>query len=561
MTDEAVSARAPTPLSPLEVINSYPPHRGTLGSLIASRARMAPQREFLVFGDERTTYGEFLVRVDATAAVLDARGVRHGDRIAVVSHNHPSTAAVLFALARLGAIMVPVNPDFATEEARYVLQHAGVSGVVCSPDALALVRAACDEFISAPWLLLNEAGDAAVPVLQDETMAQRLAAQGIAEQGIAEHKGVALEDTGSPDDICLLIYTSGTTGFPKGVMHSQHNAVLAGEGFVARMHLQPRDRLLVVLPMFHLNAIFYSLAGAVAAGATLILTPRFSASGFWRTVMDTRATEVNTIAAITTILMKRPRSEFVPGHTLKKLYGAPLTKETIDLFRDEFGVPHLIEGYGMSEIPGALSNPWDGARKAGSMGVPSRHPDPAVKLAEMRVVDEAGIDTPAEAIGEMLCRSPMVMKGYYRDPAQTAEAFRDGWFLTGDLARRDAQGYHWFVARKKDIIRKRGENISGAELDRIIGEHPAVLEAAAIGVPAELGEEDILVALVKRPGLDVSAEDIAAWCQSRLAAIKSPRYVVFVESLPHTPTHRVAKFRMREDTSLLGMAVDLQQRG
>jgi crotonobetaine/carnitine-CoA ligase len=149
------------------------------------------------------------------------------------------------------------------------------------------------------------------------------------------------------------------------------------------------------------------------------------------------------------------------------------------------------------------------------------------------------------------------MKGYYRDPEATQAAFRDGWFLTGDLVRRDADGYFWFVARKKDIIRRRGENISGAELDRVIGEHPAVAEAAAIAVPSPLGEDDILVAVVARPGMQATAQEIADWCRARLAAHKVPRYVAFVSELPHTPTPRVAKFKLKGDKTLVERAVDL----
>jgi crotonobetaine/carnitine-CoA ligase len=340
-------------------------------------------------------------------------------------------------------------------------------------------------------------------------------------------------------------------------MHSQQNFVLAGEGFVERMHLQPEERILCILPMFHVNAIFYSLAGALAAGATIILLPRFSASAFWQTVADTGATEVNTIAAVSNILMRRSRSEYVPGHKLRKIYGGPFNEEVYRVFADEFGVPGLIEGYGMTEIPGALNNPFDGRRKIGSMGKPSRHPDRSLKFTEMKVVDDEGRELPDGEVGELVVRTPMVMKGYYRDPEQTKAAFRDGWFLTGDLGRRDAEGYFWFVARKKDIIRKRGENISGAELDRVVATHPDVLEAAAIPVPSELGEDDILVAVIPRPGTSPSAESIAQWCRERLAAIKVPRYIAIVDSLPHTPTHRVAKFRMRDDPTLKARAVDL----
>jgi len=276
-------------------------------------------------------------------------------------------------------------------------------------------------------------------------------------------------------------------------------------------------------------------------------------------VKETGATEVNTIAAASSILMRRPSSEYVAGHRLQKMYGAPFDEETFRVFQQEFHVPTLIEGYGMSEILGALSNPFPGPHKVRSMGRPSRHPDPSVSLAELRIADDAGQFLPAGQVGELVVRTPIVMQGYFKDEAQTRAAFRDGWFLTGDLAYVDEDNYFWFVARKKDIIRKRGENISGAELDRVIGNHPAVLEAAAIPVPSELGEDEILVAVMVRPGMHVEAEEIAQWCRERLSAIKVPRYVVFVDSLPHTPTHRVAKFKLREDTSLRAAALDLSQ--
>jgi crotonobetaine/carnitine-CoA ligase len=285
--------------------------------------------------------------------------------------------------------------------------------------------------------------------------------------------------------------------------------------------------------------------------------PRFSANGFWRDVARTRATEVNTIAAVSNILMRRPRSEFVPGHSLRKVYGAPFSAETYEVFAREFGVPTLIEGYGMSEIPGALNNPFDGPHKIGSMGKPSLHPDPRVQLAQLKIVDEEGHELPDGQTGELVVKTPLVMLGYYRDSDQTRAAIRDGWFLTGDLAWRDGDGYFWFVARKKDIIRKRGENISGAELDRVVESHPDVLQAAAIPVPDELGEDEVLMAVALRPGAMLSAQAVADWCRERLTAIKVPRYVVLVDALPQTPTHRVAKYKLRGDQSLIARATDL----
>ena len=553
-------------LEPAQVLARYPAHRWTLGSLLASRAGSAGQREFLVFGERSWTYSQTLLEVDRSAAMLQARGIGAGQRVGVMSLNHPSTVFVFFALARLGAVMVPVNPEFRAEEARYVLSHAEVSGVVCSPTALETVRGALAPTPLRPWLMLNEPpeGDdaasrdaAAAPELFDAAV-QRANAGAPAAQPLGSAAPAATEQADAP---CVFIYTSGTTGFPKGVMHSQRNVVLAGEGFVQRMYLQPDDRLMCILPMFHINALFYSLAGALAAGAALVLISRFSASRFWVDVARFRATEVNTMAAVSTILMRRPRDEFVPGHALRKIYGAPFTAEIYRVFNEEFGVPSLIEGYGMSEIPGALNNPFLGPHKIGSMGQPSRHPDPALRLAELRVVDDAGAELPDGQTGELVVKTPMLMKGYYRDPQQTEAAFRDGWFLTGDLAWRDNDGYFWFVARKKDIIRRRGENISGAELDRIVELHPDVVQAAAIPVPNELGDDEILVAAILKPGAALSEQGLADWVRERLAAAKMPRYVVFVDALPQTPTHRVAKFKMRADKTLQLRAVDLTAAG
>ena len=542
-------------IAPLDVLARFAPHGYALTGLLETRAQQLPDKELIVFAGASISYAEVLRETLATAQALAARGVGRGDRVGVISPNHPSTVYTFFALARLGAIMVPVNPSYGVAEVRYVFTHAGVCGVVAAPEALAVAREACKDLVPAPWFALNQPAPATqsvtdLPLLLD-------AAAGEPADIARNTAGLAATPAGLPAGTCILIYTSGTTGFPKGVMHAQKNVVMAGEGFVQRMFIQPDERILCVLPMFHINAIFYSLSGALVAGATLILEPRFSASTFWQVAHATRATEVNTIAAAAGILMRRPRDEYRPGHCLRKMFGAPFDDETYRVFRDEFNLPHVIEGFGMSEIPGVLNNPFDGERRIRSMGKPSRHPDPAIKLTEVKITDDEGNTVPAGVTGELNVKTPILMQGYYKDQAQTRAAFRDGWFLTGDLAWYDEDGYYWFVARKKDIIRKRGENISGAELDRVIGNHPAVLEAAALPVPSDLGEDDILIAVLLREGKQATAQDIADWCRAHLTPVKVPRYVVFVDSLPHTPTHRVEKFKMRKDATLLARAVDL----
>jgi crotonobetaine/carnitine-CoA ligase len=365
-------------------------------------------------------------------------------------------------------------------------------------------------------------------------------------------------DDGRADDPVIIIFTSGSTGFPKAVLHSQRNFITAGEAFVARIALQETDRLMIVLPMYHINAMFYQVAGTLAAGASMAIVPRFSASGFWETAVAAGATEANIIEAIGAILIERPRSEFRPEHRIRAVYG--VRPRFVETFNREFHIPVCVGGYGMSEIPGVISTPLDRPNAPGSMGVLSVHPDPKRAWVACRIVDEDGKELGDDETGELQVKTPIIMKGYFRDPEQTKAAFVDGWFKTGDLVRRDANGFYTFVSRKNDIIRRRGENISAAEIDRVVLEHPAVKEVAAVAVPAELGEDEILAVVVAHADTTVTAEDIADWCGERLAAMKVPRYVAFVDRLPYTPTMKIDRKTLRQDASLLGRAVDLGER-
>jgi crotonobetaine/carnitine-CoA ligase len=531
----------PAVKQPLEVLRLYPGHDYTLNGAFESRMRADPDRAFLVHEGKSWSWGEFHAASLRAARLLAARGVTKGDRVGILARNSDAHVLLLFACARIGAIMVPSNPEFGVQEAGYVLKHAAVSGVVCSEETLPVVREACAGLAPAPWLMLIGTAREGVPDFREE---------------IGRAPAAALPPPAGPDDACLIIYTSGTTGFPKGAMHSQRNFITAGEANVARLWLQPEDRLMVVLPMFHVNALFYSLAGAVAAGCTMVLMPRFSASEFWSAAVEHGVTQVNIIEAIGRILARRPRSEFRPDHRITRVYGA--RADFVKVFAEEFNVPVMLGGFGMTEIPGVFCNPIEGPIKHGTMGPPGRHPDPGRPWAQCRVVDDDGNEVGPDAVGELWVKHPIAMLGYFRDTEQTSAAFRDGWFMTGDLVKRDADGYYHFVTRKKDIIRRRGENIAGAEIDRVVQEHPGVHEVAAVPVPSELGEDEILVAIVPKPGVTLAAREIAQWCGERLSPMKVPRFVLFADRLPHTPTHKVAKHLLKADRTLRERAIDLQ---
>ena len=562
-------------LSPGEVLALYPPHADTIPTLLASRASVVPEKMALEFESRHWTYAALEEVSTLLAQAAAQRGVNKGDRIAVISANTDLSVIVFLAAAKLGALFVPLNPAATDEDLHYMLSHSGASVVVCQPELVERVRTVVERIdeaansASAKTASTSEEARAAAGCVARVTRVIDMNELGLTSADtssmcenvrrlVARRDEVPLPEVG-PGDAVIVIYTSGTTGFPKGVVHTQSNYVLAGEAFVARLHLQPSERCLALLPFYHINALFYSLGGALAAGGTLVTARAFSASRFWKLAADTRATQFNFLAAVGTILTKRARSEYDATHQLRKMYGAPMTEEMLRVFNGEFNVPWMIEGYGMTEIPGAACNPFLGPQKFGSIGVAAVHPRYGADFSQLRVVDDAGQDVAVGEIGELVVKTPIAFREYLNDPEQTAAAFRDGWFLTGDLARKDADGYFYFVARKKDIIRRRGENISGAELDRVVGEHPGVLEAAAIAVPSELGEDDILIAVVPKPSVQVSVEEIIDWCAKHLAPMKVPRYVLFLDSLPHTPSHRVAKHRLKAQPDLMTRAVDTQR--
>jgi len=527
--------------TPLDVLNTFRPHNGTLHDAFASRAAIKGDAPFIIQEHRTWSWSAFADDYQKLAQALHLKGVTHGMRVAVMGRNDAAHVLTLFALSYLGAIMVPVNPDFGEREAQYVFKHADVSGIIAESAAMPVVAAALRSFERQPWTLRIDA-----PLDEADSLSALIAASCAPQQPA---QGLAT-------DTCIIIYTSGTTGFPKGVMHSQFNLVTAGEANVERLHLQPDDRMLIILPFFHVNAVFYSLSGVLASGACMILISRFSASSFWQIAADHRATVVNIIEAIGSILCARDRSEYRPDHQLRAVYG--VRKGAAPTFRSTFGIQKLFSGFGMTEIPGVTCNPWEGLDKPGSMGLPGQHPDPTRTWATLRIVDDEGIDVATDIVGELWVKTPIVMQGYFRDPEQTRLAFHDGWLKTGDLVRCDADGYYHHLSRKKDIIRRRGENIAAAELEMVIAEIPGIYQVAAIGVPSELGEDDILIAAVKKPAALISEQEIVDYCRQRLTAVKVPRFVSFLDALPLTPTHKVLKTALRADPQVCARAVDFQ---
>jgi carnitine-CoA ligase len=335
------------------------------------------------------------------------------------------------------------------------------------------------------------------------------------------------------DDPAVLIPTSGTTGRSKLVTQTQRAYAMAGEGFPWWLGLTGEDRLMTSLPLFHINAPAYSVLGSVAARASLVLLPRFSASGFIDSARRHGATQFNAIGAMLEMLMRQPERPDDADNPLRLAYAGPTPPEQRHLeFERRFGV-ELTSGYAMSETP--YGTVWArGTRPYGTLGSPRQHPT----LGE---VNEARVNSD----GELELRNPAVMKGYWRMPEETEAVLApDGWLKTGDLVTANPDGTYTMVGRKKEVIRRRGENVAPAEIEEALASHPDVLEAAVIGVPSELSEEDIKAFVVLREGARADFDELRDWASRRLTPFKVPSQYEAIDELPHTPTGRVAKHRL-----------------
>jgi len=492
-------------------------------------AATVPEETFLISGRNRVTYGELNRRVDRAASAWTALGVRKGDRVAFMLENRAEFLEAWLGLAKVGGILAAVNTRWQAEEVGHFLE-------LIEPRLALVGESFRDVFrrgaggIGSLEQTLTLGADAWFPDFLR-----------LMDSASAEPPAIDL----ASDDLISLISTSGTTGRPKAVMQTHGNYLLTGEGYAHWLELRRGERLYLCLPLFHINSQAYTVMGAIAARAAIVLVERFSASRFWPDMVEHGINVFNYIGSMLAVLMKRDPSPEERRHSVRATYGGPALPGPVrDEMEMRFGLT-ILSGIGMSETTFGLIESLHGERRPGSLGKARQHPDPRI-VNEARVVDDRGRDLPAGKTGELIFRSPVMMKGYYRDPEQTATTVRDGWLYTGDLVRTDEEGFFYFVDRKKDIIRVRGENVASAEVEQVLGQHPGVQEAAVVGVASELTDEDVAAFVVPRPNTELDVESIVAWCQDRLAGFKVPRHVWLLDALPKTETQRPEKPRLRQ---------------
>lgn len=492
----------------------------TVGRLLSRAAGARPDDPYLLFGDDSYSLATTARRASAVAAGLRAMGIHRGDRVVVLIGNDPSFLFTFFGLATVGAILVPVNPSATGPETMAALGAAAPALIVCEPGRLHATRAAAEEAgVPAP-----------VTVASD----------------LEGHPDSSTPDDVEADDVAVMFLTSGTTGAPKLVMQTHRALVLAAEGFPYWLGLGSTDRLLTALPLWHINALAYSALGSLAAGASFVVLPKFSASAFWSQTRVYGATQFNVVGAMLEILARRsPSGDDANPARLCYTALAPATRERHVELERRFDL-QIVAGYGLSECPYGTIWPLEGPRPYGSMGRLKQHPTRG-EISGARVVDGDGQEVSVGATGELLLRNPAVMRGYFDSQAETDAALSDGWLHTGDLVRLAGDGNYYFVARKKEVIRRRGENIAPGEIEAALEAHPDVAEAVVIAVASDLGEDDIKAFLLAAPAAAPALDELRRWAASRVASFKLPRYMELVEELPRTPTGRVARRELPRD--------------
>jgi crotonobetaine/carnitine-CoA ligase len=516
-----------------------PAYSGTIPRLLTAAAERDPHGTWLRTDAESLTFSGAVARVAGLARSLAAAGIGRGDLVVVTTRNTPAYLMCWLALAALGAVMVPVNPRGTAAELAGLLRQTTPRALISDATLAALAAPAVAGAGSA---VLAASAAPSGPIVLD--LAELDAP---APAGLAGAEADLLAAGVQPDDLAVLIPTSGTTGRSKLVMQTHRAYAMAGEGFPYWMELTADDRLMTSLPLFHINAPAYSVLGSLACGAGLVLLERFSASTFIDSARRHGATEFNAIGAMLEILMRQPPRADDAGSPLRLCYTGPAPERgRQEEIERRFGL-RIVVGYAMSESPYGLIWPR-GTRPFGTLGAVRQHPYLGV-VNEARVVSAGGTEAGPGETGELLLRNPAVTPGYWGMPEETAAAIAGGWLHTGDLVTPGADGTYTFVARQKEVLRRRGENLSPLEVEEVLAEHPSVLECAVVGVASELSEDEVkaFIVPVKNPADDSPAVDfdqLRAFAASRLAAFKVPRYWQLISELPRTPTARVAKHQL-----------------
>jgi crotonobetaine/carnitine-CoA ligase len=499
----------------------------TIRQLLEYRARQTPDDVFAIFQDRQIDFRTLERHVFQLANGLSKIGVGPGQRVAVMLNNHPDHVFTFFALSALRAVWVPVNVNLRGASLEWILSKSSPRVVIAEEEYWMLLESLSSN-LSLEAVVLR--GEGKLP--RDD--------RALDYATLARESCIPPNATPEVQDTRAIMFTSGTTGMPKGALMTERmlRACAIGAGIAA--DVQRGDVFLLWEPIYH-SAGAEMCVLALQEPVTLAIAPRFSASRFWEQVRRHRVTKLHYLGGVLDILLKQPPSPDDRTHTIRLAFGAGCTERIWEPFEQRFGIK-IREVYGLTEGSGFTTYNLSG--KIGSIGKPYSYLD-------VLIVDDSGNPVPVGRVGEIIMRGKepgVITEGYLENPEATAAAIRNGWLYTGDLGRCDQEGDFYYVGRKKDSLRRRGENISAWEVERILNSHPLIEESALIGVPAEVGEEDLKAFIKCVPGTTLDPIELIRWCQPRMPYYQIPRYIAWVRTFEKTPTQRIRKENLSRDT-------------
>ena len=504
--------------------------------VIELKAEQFTDKECIVFEDRegnviRYTYAQLNEMTNKYANILLSKGIKKGNKVTVHMLNSPEYLFSWFACAKIGAVMIPSNVLAGAFEMEYYLQFSESVAVITEPNYMDMFTGLLQKCKNVKNIFLARTSPRypTQKLYPDTTV--------IADLLKDTSTDVPKVEIHNEDDL-MWLFTSGTTSRPKAVQLTHANAVFAGICGAQMWKVVPEDRHFIVLPLFHVNGQFISAMPTLTAGATLIMAEQFSASKYMDQARRHRATTTSLVAATVKMILNQPPAELDGDNDFRiVMYAIAIPDEKWVEFETRFNVK-LCDLWGMTETLGATTvNPIDGVLKRNCIGMPRM--ENAIK-----VIDEKGNDVPAGTVGEIVVKGVpgrTLMKAYYNNPEATAETIKNGWLYTGDNAYMDEDGYFHFVDRKKDMIKRGGENVAATEVEYVVSLHPKVKEVAVIGIPDPIRDEAIVAVIILNPGETCEEKEIIDWCADKLAKFKVPSFVKFKDDFPRTSIGKVQK--------------------
>ncbi len=521
-----------------------------LRQVLELKVQQFADKEFIVFEDRQGnviqyTYRQFDEMVNKYATILLSKGIKKNDKVVVHLFNSPEYLFSWFAIAKIGAVMNPTNIFSGAFEMEYYIDFSESVAIITEPGYMEMFNGILDKCPRVKHVLLARTS----PIYPNSKLYPNAVI--IADLLKVASTDVPPVDIHAEDDL-MMLFTSGTTARPKAVQLTHANAIFAGLFGAQWWKVVPEDRHFIVLPLFHVNGQFISTMPTLTAGATLVMAEQFSATKYMEQARRHRVTTASLVAATVNMILAQPPAELDGQNSFRLImYAIAIPDEKWDEFESRFKVK-LCDLWGMTETLAATTmNPVDGVLKKNCIGM-SRMGN------EIKIVDENGKEVPSGTVGEIVVfgvPGRTLMKGYFKNADATKDTIRNGWLYTGDNAYMDADGYFHFVDRKKDMIKRAGENVAAIEVEFVIGMHPKVKEVTVIGVPDPVRDEAVMALVILQDGATAEAKEIIDWCAQRLAKFKVPSFVEFRKEFPKTSIGKVQKNILRKEAvEAMGLA-------